>query len=126
MKAYNILLLGAVLLATIFLAHKAFGEEVTFAWDFTDVNNNCAGFVLYLSDNTETYTYPIPDPAARTATIDDAGLDVGTYDVWVTAYSVRVESDPSNTIQLNVDGFTPPENTFPVPVTVDAPALQVN
>jgi hypothetical protein len=102
-------------LTILAMAIPCFADVVNIAWDHT---GGASGFILYAehTDGTQ-YTKKI-DATARSLSFEDIGLPVGTYDLWMTAYNAKIESAKSNVIQVTVEGFTPPEDTFPAEVTL--------
>ena len=100
-------------------------SAASLAWTYTD-SSNLTGWVCYYqatSDTSKTYSYTLNDPAARTMDISVLQLIPGTeYNIWLTAYNANAESGPSNTVDFTMPAFTPPDDSHPVTITIEAPA----
>jgi len=114
----------ALIILTI-LAGTLSANAASLAWDYTD-SSNITGWVCYYqatSDTSKTYSYTLNDPAARTMDISALQLIPGTeYNIWLTAYNANTESGPSNTVDFTSPAFTPPPDSHPVTITIEAPA----
>ena len=124
MKKQKILFVMAMAILMVLMG-ALYANAASLAWDYTD-SSNVTGWVCYYqatADTSKTYSYMLNDPAARTMDISALQLIPGTeYNIWLTAYNTAGESGPSNTVDFTSPAFTPPPDSHPVTITIEAPA----
>lgn len=85
-------------------------QAATFQWD---VSTNADGYIMYYTDQTNTYNYNV----GNQMTCDMALLNLVPgieYIFHVTAYNEVGESGPSNEVIYTRESYSPPVNALPV------------
>lgn len=104
-KLFTLFACTALMLA----AAPAMAMDIGFAWD-ANTESDLAGYRLYQSDTSGSYTYlnPVADIPAGTETYTQAGVSDGTWFWVLTAYDTEGnESGPSNEVTMTVDETAP-------------------
>lgn len=98
-----------IALVTLLFVLKSYGDEIT--WQPID---NVEGYILHYYSSENAYAIDVKNTTRYN--IDELNLPAGNYTFFITVYNnKRVESVPSNMLNVTVSGETIPFQPTPQP-----------